>query len=90
MSKENTKQDVKRTRKVVLTDDTTKNVKLFACSRLNKAVGAIRVFGQCFGSKYDWQPEQIDKAEAVLREQVEQTINNIKTGKKIAESGISL
>ena len=46
------KETTKRTRKVVLSDDSTKNVKFFACARLNKAATAIKVFGQCFGSKY--------------------------------------
>jgi hypothetical protein len=84
------KNPVKRTRKVVLSDDSTANVKMFACARLNKAATSIKVFGQCFGTKYNWSPEQIDKAESVLMQQVEQAVNNIRTGKKIAEAGISL
>jgi hypothetical protein len=88
MSKETTK--VTRTRKVVLSNDANENVKKFACARLNKAAATIRVFGQCFGSKYSWTPEQIDKAQAVLTQQVEQAIDNIRTGKRIAEAGISL
>lgn len=90
MVKETVKEMVQRTRLVKLTDDTSKNVSHFACARLNKAATSIKVFGQCFGSKYSWTPEQIDKAEAVLYERVEQAVNNLRTGKKIADAGISL
>lgn len=86
MSKETTK----RARKVVLSDDGKQNVKLFACSRLNKAVNSVKVFGNCFGNKYEWTDEQIAKAEQALQNVVESAINNLRTGKKINDAGITL
>lgn len=67
-----------------------KNVSLFATARINKAANAIKVFGNCYGSKYEWTPEQIDKAEAVLYETVETAIKNIRIGKEIVAAGITL
>lgn len=81
---------VKRERKVKLSDDTSKNVSMFACSRLNKAATSIKVFGQCFGSKYNWSAEQINKAELALQESVKSAIENLRTGKKITDAGIRL
>jgi hypothetical protein len=85
MAKQKTKK-----RSVVLTDDKEKNVAVFACNRLNNAVNSIRIFGQCFGDKYAWKPEQIDKAEKALLDEVDKTITNLRTGKKIRAGGISL
>jgi hypothetical protein len=79
-----------RTRKVKLSDDAVMNVKMFACNRLNKAVNAVSVFGNCFGHKYNWQAEQIDIAEAALTTAVKAAMDNLRVGKKIAEAGIKL
>lgn len=81
---------IKRERKVKLSDDVVQNVKMFACSRLNKAVVGIRVFGQCFGSKYKYEDGQISKAETALNAAVKSAIENLRTGKKITEAGIRL
>jgi hypothetical protein len=85
-----TSTDVKRKRLCVLSDNKQENVSKFACARLNKAANSVRVFGQCFGSKYDWKTEQIDKAEEELICAVESAIENLRTGKKIAAAGITL
>jgi hypothetical protein len=79
-----------RKRKVTLTDDKKKNVTSFACARLNKAVNSIRVFGQCYGGKYDWTDEQIDKAETALKEATVKAIDQIKSGSGVCVAGISL
>ena len=84
------KKAIKRERKVKLSDDAEKNVKMFACARLNKAVTGVKVFGNCFGNNYQWSAEQIDKAESVLHEAVNIAISNLRTGKKIVEAGITL
>jgi len=67
-----------------------KNVSHYACARLNKAVKSMQVFGNCFGSKYEWTPEQIEKAETVLYEAAEAAVNNIRVGKEIVAAGITL
>lgn len=85
MAKQKTKK-----RKVVLTDDKDKNVTDFACNRLNNAVNGIRIFGQCFGDKYNWTTEQIDKSEKAMLDEVRKTMENIRTGKKIKSAGVVL
>lgn len=85
MAKQKTKK-----RTVVLTDDKDKNVTVFACNRLNNAVNSIRIFGQCFGDKYNWNPEQIDKAEKAMLDEVKKSIENLRTGKKTKTAGITL
>jgi hypothetical protein len=79
-----------RKRTVVLTDDAAKNVKTVATYRLNNAVKSIGTFGQCFGSNYEWADDQIELAETALLKAVESTMENIRTGKKIAKAGIQL
>ena len=80
----------KKTRTVVLTDDPVKNVKVFACRRLNNAVNSIQILGNCHGDKYKWTPEQIETAKAELQAALDATIQNITTGKKVASVGITL
>ena len=79
-----------RKRKVTMTDNKKENVTKFACSRLNKAVNGVRVFGQCYGGKYEWTDEQIEKAETVLLEAVQKAIDQIKSGSGVCVAGISL
>lgn len=88
MSKNETK--ITRERKVKLSDNAEQNVKVFACARLNKALAGIRVFGNCYGSKFQWTNEQIEIAEQAILTAAETAIQNLRTGKKIASSGIKL
>jgi len=81
-----------------IAENKVKNVTEYAMKRFNHAVHAIRVLGNCSGTAYsygkcksgDMAELQIDRIERVLYAQVEQAINNIRTGKKIADAGISL
>jgi len=79
-----------RKRKVTLSNNKKENVARFACSRLNKAVNAVRVFGNCYGSNYDWTDEQIEKAETYLLDEVQKSIEQIRSGSGVAIAGISL
>ena len=79
-----------RKRKTTMTDNKKENVSKFACGRLNKTVASIRVFGQCYGAKYDWTDEQIGKAETVLLEAVQKAVEQIKSGSGVCVAGISL
>ena len=81
---------IKKVRLVKLSDNPIENVSKFACARLNKVVSNIRVFGNCFGSRYSWKAEQIDTAEAALTAAVARAIDNLRTGKKIVDAGIKL
>lgn len=79
-----------RARKVKLGDNKKENVTKFACSRLNKAVNSIRVLGQCYGGKYDWTDEQVEKVETTLLDAVQKAIDQIKSGSGVCVAGISL
>ena len=79
-----------RARKVKLGENKKENVTAFACSRLNKTVNSIRVFGQCYGNKYSWSDEQIETAETVMLEAVQKAIEQIKSGSGVCVAGISL
>lgn len=79
-----------KTRTHCLTDDPTKNVSNMASYRLNMALDAIRVFGNCCGSNYKWTEEQIEKADKALLDAMDRAIGNIKDGKAITETGIRL
>jgi len=79
-----------RARKIKLSDDKKANVTVFACSRLNKAVNSIRVFGQCYGANYNWADEQLEIAEAELLNAVEKAMSQLRAGSAVAVAGISL
>ena len=80
----------KKTRLVKLTDDPKGNVTKFACGRLASALNSVRIFGNCYGGKYDWSKEQIDKAEAMLKAAVDGAIGDLRHGKRAASLGITL
>lgn len=79
-----------KVRLVKLSDDTVQNVKLFACSRLNRAVSSIRVVGNCFGGNFSWTEGQIAILEKSLLDATKIAVENLRTGKKIADAGIRL
>lgn len=85
------KAKVSRKRKTVLTDDPNENVKGLATQRLITALNSIRVFGQCYSrTAYNWQPEQIEKAEEYLLGAVEKAITQIKNGQPELSAEITL
>lgn len=90
MSNETEKITRERTHK--LTDNPAENVKNMAAYRLNKAIDAIEVFGQCSGDKYDWSKSAItvDDLEALVYTKVETAFANIRNGKKIVELAVKL
>lgn len=79
-----------RARKIKLSDDKKANVTVFACSRLNKAVNSMRVFGQCYGANYDWTDEQLKIARTELLGAVEKAMSQLRAGSAVAVAGISL
>lgn len=80
-----------KNRVVKLVDgDPVANVRVVATHRLNKVLEAIRVFGNCYGSNYEWTEEQIAKADRAILDAAEQAITNIKDGVKIAKAGVQL
>lgn len=79
-----------RTRTVVMSDDSAENVKNVGTYRLNNALSSIKTFGQCYTGKFDWTPEQIEKASDALCDAVDLAMKNITDGVKIAKAGIQL
>ena len=76
-----------RTRKVSIKLDNLnpiEAVEKFAAKRLSSALDGIRVFGQCFGSRYDWTNEQIIEADTLLLGACTKAIEQIQMGSKIA------
>jgi hypothetical protein len=61
-----------------------------ATYRLGRVIEALRVFGECCGSQYAWEPEQIEKADQAILEAAEKAITSIKEGKQLADAGIVL
>lgn len=89
---------ITRTRKIRLSDDAKANVQIVAFARFNKAVDSIRLVGKCTGHNYEYgkcmtgdtNENQIDRIESNLYSVVETAVDSLRTGKKIAEAGITL
>lgn len=57
-----------------------------ATSRTRKALKMISLLGNLSSAQYEATPEQIDKIEAALLDQVEATVNKLRKIKTVTES----
>lgn len=74
-----------------ITDDKKANFKNFAEDRLQTALDALRVLGNCGNrAQYEPTPEQVAKIESVLLDAVAATVARLKTGDAPSKPKVTL